>query len=430
MEEKEKSILEGTIVSAAVLPNGELVEIENKPTDTSVHLLEYWKRISFIERYKGDIALYFKGIHVLDFNRSNGSVSFIHPEYIPFGLFLKETDELDKRVENINNFNYWCANRVLSLDRKYAKQILNHFGYAQSSLDVDKANIALFTRCVSLNDPYWTQNENENLSWDDVNIFKNSLENVVFEIALLGKKLTISNEELIGRTELVTDGTAPKAWKRQANDFWLLKGDVNDSVIREVEASQILNELGIPVTKYEYDSFEEMPVSKCKCFTNENVFFVRARIYRQWCEHNGKAFYQELRKYQEAFDLMNIGDYLIGNSDEHPENWGFLYDENMNIIGLNPTMDFDHAFESSENQICTPTLYTRGTVSQKQVALDTIEEYQDRINWDIDLSKYKYGSYVEHRLDILKKSLTINMNKVQTTNYLEQPPQESEPKLM
>ena len=48
MEDKEKSILGETIVPAVVLPNGELVDIENKPTDTSVHLLEYWKKISFI----------------------------------------------------------------------------------------------------------------------------------------------------------------------------------------------------------------------------------------------------------------------------------------------------------------------------------------------------------------------------------------------
>ena len=49
----------------------------------------------------------------------------IHSEpYIAFhNLYLEEEEDIDSLVNNITNFNYWCATRVLTLDRKYAKEI-------------------------------------------------------------------------------------------------------------------------------------------------------------------------------------------------------------------------------------------------------------------------------------------------------------------
>lgn len=53
--------------------------------------------------------------------------------FMPCNLYLEETDELDRRVDNVTNFYYWCATRVLTLDRKYAKEILNSMGMGQGS---------------------------------------------------------------------------------------------------------------------------------------------------------------------------------------------------------------------------------------------------------------------------------------------------------
>ncbi len=359
----------------------------------------------FNEVKSSEWILCFKDIAVCYIDRDSGEVSIAEERFLPFDLALTGGDSTATRVKNVTSFNAWCAKRILSLDRKYAKEILNYYGFEQAYDDTTRANIALVTRCLSLNDSFWVKQPHEDVTWDTVNLFDNSLKDTVFDIALLGRSFTVTNEAL-RIPDINTDGTAPKAWVRRDDNFYLLKGDNKDSVTREVEASIILNRLGISTVKYVESAFKGVRVSECACFTNKDVNFVRAGRYKAWCERNGKFFYQELKRYKMNFDLMNIADFIIGNADEHPDNWGFLYDSNMNIYGMNLLMDYDHAFESSLSTICTPALMTRGTVSQQQVAIDTINDYKNLLNWDIDLSVFKYGEYVKRRLSILKNVLS------------------------
>ena len=351
------------------------------------------------ERYE----LLFHDIVVLCFDRDIGECEVIDEGRIPFDLDLDKGQTVKAYARNINRFEGWCSGRILSLDRKYAKKILNYFGFTQS-LDIsDRADIALSTRCLSLNDSFWVRKAGEQVSWDEVNLFDNTLLNSVFDIALLGHSETLSNTELIN-PDISTDGTAPKAWKREKDGFVLLKGESEeDSVLRETEGSMILRGLGINATLYEKDTFQNYSVSRCKCFTSKDINFVRARSYKNWCDSKGKYFTQELDKFRDSFELMIIGDFLIGNADNHDRNWGFLYDNDMNIIGMNPLMDFDHAFLSSENEISPPALFTRGRISQKQYALDLISSHESDINWDIDLGSYKYGGYTKKRMEELLK---------------------------
>ena len=70
-------------------------------------------------------------------------------------IYLEDTaenDDLDIRMDNLTNFYYWCATRVLTLDRVYAKEILNSIGALQAQTDRDRAKIALSYHCLSLTD--------------------------------------------------------------------------------------------------------------------------------------------------------------------------------------------------------------------------------------------------------------------------------------
>lgn len=46
-------------------------------------------------------------------------------DFMPYDLVLEESDDFDDRINNVTNFYYWCASRMLTLDRTYAKEILN-----------------------------------------------------------------------------------------------------------------------------------------------------------------------------------------------------------------------------------------------------------------------------------------------------------------
>ena len=68
-------------------------------------------------------------------------------DFMPYDLVLEESDDFDDRINNVTNFYYWCASRMLTLDRTYAKEILNSIGAPQSVTDRERAQIALSYHC-------------------------------------------------------------------------------------------------------------------------------------------------------------------------------------------------------------------------------------------------------------------------------------------
>lgn len=83
-----------------------------------------------------------------------GECEIYEARFMPCNLYLEQTEELDGRVNNVTNFYYWCATRVLTLDRKYAKEILNSLGMGQAVTDRERARVALSYHCLSLTDIY------------------------------------------------------------------------------------------------------------------------------------------------------------------------------------------------------------------------------------------------------------------------------------
>jgi len=53
---------------------------------------------------------------------THGHCKVYYKSFMPFSLYLEETDnDIDTLVNNVTNFQYWCACRLLTLDRQYAK---------------------------------------------------------------------------------------------------------------------------------------------------------------------------------------------------------------------------------------------------------------------------------------------------------------------
>lgn len=357
----------------------------------------------------------YKDIPVFDIQLgkpNTGYVKILNEKYLPFDIYVEESDDFDDRVNNIDNFKAWCSERILPLDRMYAKDILNALGYTQSTTISERAKIGIATRCLSLNDCYWLKAEDEDLEWSQVSLFNNSLENSIFEIALTGKSPTLTNTELVV-PDVVTDGVAPKAWQRSGNDFYLLKGDVNDSVTRETEASEVLQQLGLNAVRYEKDFFKGAPVSKCLCFTNEEVNLVKAEWFALWCLNHDENTTDYIDKFSKDFDLMNIADYLVGNSDNHARNWGFLYNNSRDIIGLCPLMDYDHAFLSGDMSYCLPMYFLGQKISQLDAAIDALAKYTSLQNKlaNLDLQNLKYADFVKRRADRLLSEISVKYDR-------------------
>ena len=336
-----------------------------------------------------------KDIVVAEYEPINGLVAVLREDLMPHALFLEEGDDFDARYNNRTNFEFWCASRVLSLDRVHAKEILNSCGLSQAQTDRDRCQVALRYHCLSLADSFWVQQDDEDLRWEDVCLFNHSLNEVVVDVSLSGKNYSITNTELIA-PDCSTPGVFPKAWVREEDGFYLYKGDVNGSVQREVEASKILQKLGIPVLNYDYAEWGGQVTSKCKLFTSPDVGLVTA-------EHYG--YNNEVGPLlDENFHYLNLATFLVGDSDKHMGNWGFLFDEN-GIIGFAPLMDFNHAFEARVDSLSLPNQFIGKKCNQLEAAVEAMKHVALK---DADLSEFHYGEFVKERMAVLEKALSVD----------------------
>ena len=126
--------------------------------------------------------------------RANGTCTVYYPSFMPYSLYLESGNAMDTRLNNLNNFYHWCASRVLTLDRVYAKEILNSLGQKQAVTDKDRAQIAIAYHALSLTDVYWVKSHAEKkLAFESISLFHHSLSDVFVDVSLRGKSLTVQN---------------------------------------------------------------------------------------------------------------------------------------------------------------------------------------------------------------------------------------------
>ena len=110
--------------------------------------------------------------------------------------------------------------------------------------------------------------------------------------------------------------------------------------------------------------------------------------------------------------MMNIIDYLIGNTDRHWGNWGFFVDNKTNkVLKLYPLMDYNKAFLSYDKISGARCQTSEKPLSQQQAAeevaqkigLNQIKEVDPAWFTDENIKKMFF-----QRLDFLK---SIEKNK-------------------
>lgn len=293
---------------------------------------------------------------------ASGYAEVYDEAFLPYDLYLEpDTDDLDERLNNRANFEHWCASRVLSLDRRYAKEILNSIGAAQASTDRDRAQIALSYRCLCLYDVYWTRLRGDTATFAEVNLYTNSLHSAFVDLSLRGKSMTVQNSSLIAG-DLSADGCFPKAWVRYGGSFLLYKGGEASDVKRELLASRICRCFDCRQVLYEPLLYDGRLVSVSRLIASVEYSLVPFQAYEIYAaNHEMDALASILALDAHGYYMMNILDYLTGNTDRHWGNWGLLVDNRTNRpVRLYDLMDFNQAFKaygtlSGANCLTTPT---------------------------------------------------------------------------
>lgn len=297
-------------------------------------------------------------------------------DFMPYDLVLEESDDFDERINNVTNFYYWCASRMLTLDRTYAKEILNSIGASQSVTDRERAQIALSYHCLSLLDVYWVKTESETVKFADINLYTHSLSNALVDIALRGHQMTVTNAHLLAN-DLSTGGLYPKAWVRRADGFYLYKDGGQDAVEREVLASHICRCFDCNQVLYEQGMFEDEPVSISRIMTSQQYSLVTYAAYDVYCaNHDCDTLEKILALDAYGYYMMNLLDYLVGNTDRHWENWGLLVDNQTNRpVRLHDLMDFNRAFQQYDTLDGANCLTVgKRHLSQREAAVEAVKQ--------------------------------------------------------
>jgi len=309
---------------------------------------------------------------------TQGRCHIYSKKFMPYNLSLEEVDnDFDTQINNVLNFNFWCASRILTLDRKYAKIILNTLGLSQAVTDKERAQISLSYHCLCLTDVYWVRTLNEPVTFAKINLYDNNLENALVDVSLLGKQITLQNKELEKGIEkdLSTNGCFPKAWIRNNNQFQLLKGGDISVVKNEILASKVCQCFQCNQVIYNESIYKGTPVSVSNIFTDKRYSIISKEAFDIYAiNHDIDPMEYILSLDAYSYYMMNILDYLVGNTDRHWGNWGFLIDNNINEpISLHPLMDFNQAFnayDSIEGANCQTTSIS---MTQKEAAIEAVK---------------------------------------------------------
>lgn len=103
--------------------------------------------------------------------------------------------------------------------------------------------------------------------------------------------------------------------------------------------------------------------------------------------------------------MMNIVDYLVGNTDRHWGNGGGVNNANNKPVSLHPLMDFNKTFNAYDNvdgSNCQTCFGKR--VSQKDAALEAVGKIGLNQIKEID---YNWFKYFPEYIEIFKKRLEI-----------------------
>lgn len=360
----------------AVTYDGVKIYIEVNPVDYKERTWRYIQCLTWTYYHEYEIM---HGNRKVASIAKNGICKVYLPELMPYNLYLEQVPEedIDTRVQNLANFYYWCASRVLTLDRQYAKEILNSIGVTQAVTDRERAKIALSYHCLSLMDIYWTKRVDESLDFSKINLYENHFGNAFIDVSLRGKQLTVENAHLLADS-LGTKGCFPKAWIRDEKFFFLLKDGGVDAVNKELLASRICRCFSVDQVLYEAGEFDSQKVSCSKIITS----LVYSIVPMEYLAVHFQNYGMDAREYVLQLDaynyyMMNIVDYLVGNTDRHWGNWGVLVDNITNQpVRLYDLMDFNKAFgsyDTMEGANCLTAKFLEGkNQTQKEAAIEAV----------------------------------------------------------
>ena len=151
-------------------------------------------------------------------------------------------------------------------------------------------------------------------------------------------------------------------------------------------AGKICRCFNVNQVKYEEEWYDGQKVSASRIVTSSDYSIVPMEYFEIYCrnrEIDRMEYILELDGY--SYYMMNIIDYLVGNTDRHWSNWGLLADNKTNIpLRLYDLMDFNRTFQSYDTLDGAGCLTTVEKMSQRQAAEEAVSKIGLQMTAEID----------------------------------------------
>ena len=278
---------------------------------------------------------------------------------LPKGLYCDDTLTI-----NHQSLQHWFEKRKASEHRPNSLRFLNCGGDPS-----DLHRYIEINRGISLNDTYWVAPIDQDINWEEVSPYNNTLDQEIANIAFTNEfKIDFPEPKIRITAEPTTAGMLRKCWVNKADGIYLRKAyephvihkDGRSPIVMEffaVQVADIMKIKHIPYTlsQYTHRNGEREIICECPIFTSEDVGFVDALAYidRAYLNSTGKRWkcdnissYGTQMVLAELFGVkyysdMMLFDTIILNQDRHFGNFGMLVDNNTGEY-LDPAPLFDN----------------------------------------------------------------------------------------
>ena len=201
--------------------------------------------------------------------------------------------------------------------------------------------------------------------------------------------MTVTNHELA--QDLSTKGCFPKAWIRTKDGFKLLKDGNKAIVEKELLASEICQCFDFPQVIYRKHYYDGELGTESDIVSSKEYSMISKFAFDIYAVNHDMDTVEICKKLDPVtYYGMNILDYLVGNTDRHPENWGFLIDNKSNeYVSLYPIMDFNQTFLAYDNldgANCQTVLPKR--LTQREAAIEAVKAIGLRQLKEMDMKKF------------------------------------------
>ena len=325
-------------------------------------------------------------------------------EHLPLGC----------RMNDIK-FHEWWRDRAIPKTRNGAKTALQKLGYSSTNSALVN-NLAL-----SLSDCYWICPRDEDLSWEEVNLFTNDFVDTFGEITL-NQNLIIDLRKKTKFDCATSQGELQKKWcVGEDGRRYMIKGNFGQSFqqsLNEIFATKLHKEQGYekftPYTLVKLSMDDNTEGLGCFCynFCNENVESISAWELLQTVKiRQNESLYFPLKTVcmnlgmsQEEFtsfiDYQIMTDYLITNTDRHMNNIAIMRNpDTLEILGFAPIFD-------SGNSMFYNTPYE----SLKSIHFNQIKTFSF-IQKEVNLLKYVHDKTLVN-IDKISDDFSIYENEI------------------